>query len=348
MDIRSRHPLMALAHKTLRFLVTSGVPLIAAYQHGFGNWLLYLALGSILAFVGDAGGPPLMRLRFMAFGPFSVGLGALIGTVCSVWQAHWIFFCIAILTGMLYALVENRHGHMVMVPRFVGYGLVFGYSVTPFTGLDAVLLAAMLLWAWMVSVLWDLITRQKRPFSAPSLRWSILRSYAQASMRGRLAVATGIAVGLALLTTTLTGNQHAYWTMLTMLVVLHYNVNESALHITRRITGTLIGVFFVILLNRLNATPLQFLLASLLVTILRWPAFAVHSGLGTGCITAFVLLLAEMSIPSGADRMPVLIDRLLATFIGCAFSLFTLEIDDFLKSVLRVYHKLTGDKARPV
>jgi len=221
-------------------------------------------------------------------------------------------------------------------------------SVTPFTGLDAVLLAVMLLWAWMVSVLWDLITRQKRPFSAPSLRWSILRSYAQASMRGRLAVATGIAVGLALLTTTLTGNQHAYWTMLTMLVVLHYNVNESALHITRRITGTLIGVFFVILLNRLNATPLQFLLASLLVTILRWPAFAVHSGLGTGCITAFVLLLAEMSIPSGADRMPVLIDRLLATFIGCAFSLFTLEIDDFLKSVLRVYHKLTGDKARPV
>jgi uncharacterized membrane protein YccC len=122
--------------------------------------------------------------------------------------------------------------------------------------------------------------------------------------------------------------------MLTMLIVLHYNINESALQITRRITGTLIGVFFVILLAKLNATPLQLLLASLLVTILRWPAFAVHSGLGTACITAFVLLLAEMSIPSGVNRMPVLLDRLMATFIGCAFSLFTLELDAFLQFIL--------------
>jgi hypothetical protein len=331
---------MALAHKTLRFLVTSGVPLIAAYLYGFGNWLLYLVLGAILSFSGDAGGSPLLRLRFMAFGPVSVGLGALIGTLCFVGQAHWAFFCIAILTGMVYALVENRHGHMVMVPRFVGYGLVFGYSVTPFNGLDAILLILMLIWAWLVSLFWDTATRQKQLLSVPSLRQSILRSYVHAPKRLRLAVSTGIAVGLALLTTDLTGNRHAYWTMLTMLVVLHYNVNESALHITRRITGTLIGVFFVILLNQLNATPLQFLLASLLITILRWPAFAVYSGLGTACITAFVLLLAEMSIPSGMDRMPVLIDRLLATFIGCAFSLFALELDNFLKLIVLSYRKL--------
>jgi uncharacterized membrane protein YccC len=128
--------------------------------------------------------------------------------------------------------------------------------------------------------------------------------------------------------------------MLTMLIVLHYNVSESALHITHRITGTLIGVFFVIFLAQLNATPLQFLLASLLVTILRWPAFAIHSGLGTACITAFVLLLAEMSIPAGVDRMQALIDRLLATFIGCAFSLFTLEVDNFLGHFLLLCRKL--------
>ncbi|MDR2991302.1 MAG: FUSC family protein, partial [Burkholderiaceae bacterium] len=151
---------------------------------------------------------------------------------------------------------------------------------------------------------------------------------------------TGIAVGLALLTTTFTGNRHAYWTMLTMLIVLHYNINESALHITRRITGTLIGVFFVIFLVKLGATPLQLLLASLLVTILRWPAFAVHSGLGTACITAFVLLLAEMSTPTGINPMPVLIDRLLATFIGCAFSLFTLELDYFLRYFIHSCSKL--------
>ncbi|MDR2853496.1 MAG: FUSC family protein [Burkholderiaceae bacterium] len=326
-----------LARKTVRFLITSGVPLVAAYVHGFGNWILYLILGALLGFVGDAGGSPLLRLGFMAIGPLSVGLGALIGTLCLVWQAPWVFFCIAILTGMVYALVENRHGHMVMGPRFIGYGLVFGYSVTQINALDALLLVLALIWAWIVSLLWDVVMHEKRPFSVPSLRHSILSGYLHAPMRWRLAVSTGISVGLALLTTAFTGNKHAYWTMLTMLIVLHYNIRESALQITRRITGTLIGVFFVIFLVSLHATPLQLLLASLLVTILRWPAFAVHSGLGTACITAFVLLLAEMSIPADVNPMPVLIDRLLATFIGCAFSLFTLEIDFFLRYVIGLF-----------
>ena len=346
MKVQTRFFWAALFHKTLRFLVTAGVPLIAAYQYGFGNWILYLVLGAILGFVGDAGGPPLLRLGFMAVGPVSIGLGALIGTVCHFQQDEWLFFCIAILTGMVYALVENRHGHMVMVPRFTGYGLVFGYSVTQINGIDVILLAAALVWAWLISMLWDAVTRQQRPFSVPSLRQSILSGYAHAPMRWRLAVSTGIAVALALLTTVFTGNQHSYWTMLTMLIVLHYNINESALQITRRITGTLIGVFFVIFLAKLDATPLQLLLASLLVTILRWPAFALHSGLGTACITAFVLLLAEMSIPGGVNRMPVLIDRLLATFIGCAFSLFTLELDAFLQVALRAWGRLAG-RAKP-
>jgi hypothetical protein len=339
-DIRSRAFLIALIHKALRFLVTTGVPLIAAYTYGLGGWILYLILGAILSFVGDAGGPPLLRLGFMAIGPFSIGLGALIGTWCHSLQADWLFFGIAILTGMIYALVENRHGHMVMVPRFMGYGLVFGYSVTPIDAPDVGLLALALIWAWLVAMLWDVVTRQKQPFSAPPLRHSILRGYVHAPLRWRLVVATGIAVGLALLTTIFTGNRHAYWTMLTMLIVLHYDIRESALQITRRITGTLIGVFFVIFLIKLDATPLQLLLASLLITILRWPAFALHNGLGTACITAFVLLLAEMSAPAGIDRMPVLIDRLLATFIGCAFSLFTLELDYFLRFVIRSYAKL--------
>jgi hypothetical protein len=333
-DIRSRAFLTELAHKTLRFLMTSGVPFIAAYLHGLGSWILYLILSAILGFVGDAGGPPLLRLGFMAVGPLSIGLGALIGTLCYFGQLQWLFLAIAVLTGMVYALVENRHGHMVMVPRFTGYGLVFGYSVTPLDRLDVILLIAALIWAWLVSLVWDAVTRRKQLFSVPSLRQSILRGYVHAPMRWRLAVSTGISVGLALLTTLFTGNRHAYWTMLTMLIVLHYNINESALHITRRITGTILGVFFVILLAKLNATPLQLLLAGLLVTILRWPAFALHSGLGTACITAFVLLLAEMSIPAGVNKMPVLLDRLMATFIGCAFSLFTLELDAFLQLVL--------------
>jgi hypothetical protein len=38
--------------------------------------------------------------------------------------------------------------------------------------------------------------------------------------------------------------------------------------------------------------------------------------------------------------MQVLIDRLLATFIGCAFSLFALELDYFLRLILRSCGKL--------
>jgi uncharacterized membrane protein YccC len=334
-DFRSRVFLVGLIHKTIHFLVVSGIPLVAAYLYGFGNWLLYFILGAILSFVGDAGGPPLLRLGFMAIGPLSLIVGAFIGTLCFFGNAPVAFLCVAVLVGMIYALVENRHGHMVMVPRFIGYGLVFGYSVIQINVLSTVLLLGAMIWSWLLSILWGMFLPERRVFSVPSLRRSILRSYVQAPMRWRLAVSTGISVGLALLTTTFTGNTHSYWTMLTMLIVLHYNMKESALQITRRITGTLIGVFFVILLVSLHASPFQMLLAAILVTILRWPFFALHSGLGTACITAFVLLLAEMSATT-ANPMPVLIDRLLATFIGCAFSLFTLELDNFLRYLILV------------
>ncbi len=329
----------ALTHKSLRFLIATGVPLVASYIHGFGSWFIYLMLGSTLGFTGDSGGKPLLRLGFMSIGPLSLLVGTAIGTFCHFENAEWLFFAVAIVTGFFYALVENRHGHMVMMPRFMGYGLVFGYAVAPISWFDTGLLFFSLAWAWVVSLLWDFVTGEKRPFSVPSLRRSIVRSYLKAPTRWRFAVSTGISVALALLTCIFIGNQHLYWTMLTMLIVLHYDLKNSASQITHRVTGTLLGAFFVITLVYLQVSPVVFFAASIAVTILRWPAFAVHSGLGTACITAFVLLLAELSAPGSHNSLPVLKDRLLATFIGCSFSLFTLDLDSILHRLVFIVRK---------
>ncbi|MBP6562987.1 MAG: hypothetical protein KA214_05890, partial [Neisseriaceae bacterium] len=87
----SASPSSAISHRpyqhvvlqrTLRFVLTVGAPLLAAYHYGMGGWVLYLIFGALLGFVGDAGGPPLLRLRFMAVGPGSLLVGALLGSLC--------------------------------------------------------------------------------------------------------------------------------------------------------------------------------------------------------------------------------------------------------------------------
>lgn len=324
--LRSR----SVTHRTLRFVLTVGTPLLTAYQYEMGSWVLYLSFGGLLGFAGDVGGRPLIRLRYMAVGPGFLLLGALLGSL-SLWWSTWLFFVLAIMIGYLYGLVGNRHSHLITATRFLGYGLVFGFAVAPITWSDAALTLSSLTWAWVVSLAWDLGIRQHTPLNTPSIRLSLWRSYRQAAKQGHFALATGLSMALAYLICLFTGNDYPYWAILTMLIVLQNDVRNSASRIAERVSGTILGVFAVVALVSLSTNPLTLLIAALVAATLRWPTFQLHPTFGTACLTSFILLLATLSLPPSADNLSVLQDRLLATFIGCSFALFTTQLQLFLR-----------------
>ncbi|MBP6117178.1 MAG: FUSC family protein [Neisseriaceae bacterium] len=334
-------PSRSLKQRTLRFVITVGTPLLAAYQYEMGGWVLYLSFGALLGFSGDVGGPAFTRLRYMAVGPGFLILGAVLGAI-SLWWSAWLFFCAAILIGYLYGLVESRHTHLITAARFLGYGLVFGYAVAPITLSDVALTLSSLTWAWVVSLSWDVLTRQATPLCTPSVRRSLWRSYRQAGKHRYFALATGFSIALAYLVCLFTGNDYPYWAILTILIVLQSDVRNSAARISERVSGTILGVFTVVAIVSLSTYPLVLLIAALVAATLRWPAFQLHPTFGTACLTSFILLLATLSLPPDTDNLSVLQDRLLATFIGCSFALLTTQLQLFLRFVHQRWRRLVS------
>src|SRR3984893_17099478 len=119
----------ALFHQVLRFLTTVGLPVVGAIVEGVQPWLIYAVLGSVLAFVGDEGGPPLHRLGYMTIGPAGLVVGAPVGTATG--SLPIVFLIIIFALGLFYGLVEGGHGHLLLLSRFMGYGLVMGNAVMP-------------------------------------------------------------------------------------------------------------------------------------------------------------------------------------------------------------------------
>src|ERR1700682_4890056 len=113
-----------LLHQVLRFLTTVGLPVIAASVEGVQLWLIYATLGAILAFVGDEGGTPLRRLGYMTIGPAGLVVGAAVGTATG--SLPITFLIIIFSLGVFYGLVEGGHVHLLLLSRFMGYGLVMG------------------------------------------------------------------------------------------------------------------------------------------------------------------------------------------------------------------------------
>ncbi|XDZ51077.1 FUSC family protein [Neisseriaceae bacterium CLB008] len=331
-------PSRTLKHRTLRFLITVGTPLLLAYQYEMGSWVLYLSLGGLLGFSGDVGGPAFIRLRYMAVGPGFLILGALLGTF-SLWASTWLFFGLAIVIGYLYGLVEKRHSHLITATRFLGYGLAFGFAVAPITGFDITLTLSSLTWAWLVSLSWDLLTYHATPLNTPSIRRSLWRSYRQAYKHHYFALATGCSIALAYLICGFTGNDYPYWAIITILIVLQNDVRNSASRISERVSGTLLGVFCVVAVVSFHPHPLTLLVAALTVATLRWPALQLHPTLGTACLTSFILLLATLSLPAEADSLTVLRGRLLATFIGCAAALSTTQLELFFRLIQQPWRR---------
>ncbi|SDI24833.1 MULTISPECIES: hypothetical protein [Bradyrhizobium] len=131
-----------LFHRVLRFLTTVGLPVAVAIAEGVQPWLIYAVLGAILAFLGDEGGAPLRRLGYMTIGPAGLIVGAAVGT--ATYSLPVIFLIIIFVLGLFYGMVEGGHTHLLLLARFIGYGLVMGNAVTPLNLADCAAAGARL------------------------------------------------------------------------------------------------------------------------------------------------------------------------------------------------------------
>src|ERR1700722_19999960 len=308
-----------LLHQVLRFLTTVGLPVIAAIVEGVQPWLIYATLGAILAFLGDEGGTPLRRLGYMTIGPAGLVVGAAVGTATG---ALPIPFLIIIFTlGLFYGLVEGGHDHLLLLARFIGYGLVMGNAVTPLNLADSAAAGAAVVDAWGISLLWDVARRQLRPLGVMPIGDATKAALTNWRNRWSFSLCSGFVIVAANLAGRWLGLGHPHLATLTILVVLRSEMAPSADLITDRVLGTLLGVTAVALL--VTAAPGQGpLLAGMIVAAaLRWPAFRLHVALGTAAITVFVLLLGELLAASPRAANHLLQDRLLATMGGCCFAM---------------------------
>ena len=307
-----------LAHRTARFIATVMPPVTCAFAFGAQAWQVYAVLGAITGFVGDEGGEPPVRLRYMLVGPGALVAGAACGSVTG---PHETFIVLTILLGLFYGLVEGGHPHLLILARFAGYGLVLGSTVATLQAVDALAAGVAALLGWALSLAWDAARRLRRPLAVQPMGAELRQAIGRWRCRWPFAAAAGMSIGAANAVGLWIGLGHAYWATLTILVVLRGDMAGSAEAITHRVSGTLLGVAVAAGLITLTSGPGQLFVAMVIIAAFRWPAMRVDLTLGTASITAFVLLVADLLAASPDLAMVALRDRLLATMVGCCFAL---------------------------
>jgi hypothetical protein len=299
------------------------LPVSVAFITGARPWLVYAVLGAIVAFLSDAGGKPLTRLGYMLIGPAALVIGAVAGSIVGSDAA---FVAITVLLGLYYGLVEGGPPHPLLIARFGGYGLVLGFTVARITPVDAAAAGAAMLTAWLVSLAWDAARRTPRPLTVEPAAQSLARATRAWRTRWSFALSAGLSIGVANLVGLWIGLGHSYWATLTILVVLRAEMADSADAIAHRVSGTLLGVGVVAALITWGPGAETLFAAMVIIAALRLPAMSLHLTLGTACITAFVLLVADLLATSRAGAIHVLQDRLLAIMVGCCFAMAALGL----------------------
>jgi hypothetical protein len=307
-------------------------PVGVAFATGAQPWLVYAVLGAIVAFLGDEGGKPVLRLGYMLVGPGALVAGATIGSIV---RTDSIFVAITVLLGLFYGLVEGGGSHLLLIARFGGYGLVLGFAVAHLKFADAIATGTAVLVAWIVSLAWDIARRRLRELSVEPVLTSLWCAVVAWRSRWIFALAAGLSIGAANVVGLWMGLGHSYWSTLTILVVLRADLLESADAITHRVSGTLLGVAAMAVLISCTSNPEVRFAAMVIVAALRWPALSMHLTLGTACITAFVLLVADLLAVSPGAEMHVLQDRLAAIMVGCCFALVGLGLQREIARVVR-------------
>lgn len=321
-----------LWHRVLRFLPSVGIPVIAALVLGVHPWIVYAVLGAVVSFLGDCGGRAGERLGYMAVGPVALVAGAAIGTVSI--GVPVLFLGVAFLLGLYYGLVEGGHAHLLLLARFLGYGLVMGHVVAPIDWVDCAVAFAVTVQTWGISMLWDWGRSGIRPLSvAPA--WAALRTAFRGwRARWTFALCAGVCVVSANVAGGWLGLGHPYWATLTVFIVLRSEVVSGAEMVTDRVLGTLLGVGAVAALLALEPSHAWLLVAMALAAVARWPAMSLDGGLGMAAATIFALLLGELIAPTWEARISVLHDRMLAIMVGCCFAMAASGLNRHLERLI--------------
>ena len=133
--------------------------------------------------------------------------GAGLGTLASINPV--LTAGVLALTGMLYALVESAHPSAAFASRFMCITAALGALYVPLQVNDAAAVVVFVLYAWLVSIAWDIATGIWRPSTAPKL--DALLAYLRDTRRERwvFAIIVAVTVSGAFLASWMLGLKHS-------------------------------------------------------------------------------------------------------------------------------------------
>ncbi|MDF2995166.1 MAG: hypothetical protein K0R27_803 [Xanthobacteraceae bacterium] len=315
--------------RSVRFMFTVMGPIVAGLVVGIGPWLIFALVTAILGFALDPGGRPGPRLAWFAGAGLVIVLGTGLGTLL-IGQAVLIMLSFAV-AGAMYALVESLSDRAAMAARFLCFTLAIGGLYMPLGGLEAAVVALTALYAWSVSLAWDLAIGVMRPYTAPNLGEIVRKLRATMRERWIFAGAVAIAVPLAYLTSIGAGLPRPYWTMIIIVIVLRADALSSGRLILEMMAGTALGVAcalgYGLIVAQTSLGHWGLLAGMLVAALLRWPAQELHGALGMAVLTAFIILLLELIAGSVGRAEADMQARLIDVAVGCGFAMVALGLD---------------------
>lgn len=139
------------------------------------------------------------------------------------------------------------------------------------------------------------------------------------AVQARVAARLAITIAAAELLGLLLGSEHGYWVALTVLFVLQADPAATHVRAVQRAGGTVIGVLLAGLLAVGGMHPGVVALSACVVGYLL-PIATVRSYVAvTALFTVYAVLLIEAGTPT-AETLPVLVERLLMTGLGCVLA----------------------------
>ena len=330
-----------LIARSLRFALTIMAPISAGLALGIDIWLIYAMVTCILSYTLDTGGPALHRLAWMTAAGVVVIVGTGLGTLASG-HVGLIVFAFA-LVGVLYALVESIHPSAAAAARFMCLTLAVGALYAPLQMRDVAVVAIFVVYAWGVSLGWDLIVGTPRPSTAPIPAQLLAHIRATARERWVFAGAVAIAVPLAFLTSLALGLHRPYWALISVVLVLRADSLASRRLMGQMLLGTLAGVAFALGYGYLFPSHMAALAGMAVAALLRWPAQQYHGALGSAALTAFIMLLIEFVAGGVTGAAHDVIERFVDMVVGCVFAIIALWLDRCGQTLLkRARHRRDG------
>ncbi len=321
-----------LPARSLRFTATVMAPMAAGLALHQNYWLGYALLTCILGFTLDTGGTARHRAALFAVAGAVVLAGATLGA--GVAGDLWLTATALVATAALYALVEAVHPSAAFAARFFCLATAIAALDVPFRPGDVGVVALFAVYAWLVSVAWDLATGLWRPSTAPTLA-AILAHLKET--RGERALFAGIvaaAVALSFLTGRLLGLPHPHWAVFAVVIVLRDDSQFSRRMMIDLVLGTVIGAGAAVLYGALVTSPAGLMAGLTLAALVRWPGQRVHGALGMAAMAAFIILLLQLV--GMLMQMPIhaAADRVTDITLGCAFALAALIVNTRMRKWL--------------